>query len=353
MDTINVHGQEYDPYFILDVTPDDSDEHVMKAFKRKAKRYHPDKSPKNDKKKYELQFQIVCECFQYIKKKRSSHIGRKHNHLVKTTFEDELPNRYSNESEAKQTFDELNKKLSNMGLEEQGTLNEFGYGNKQRVLNIGDYDAFEVNILNQFENRKFSNEEFNKIFEYQKSKMTSDDKNKGLLHRSTDGFYGYNTADMGSCAAVSSYNGLLITGDDFGESGVGYWDGNYSDLKQSYGSVTNPHERIEVPTDFTFQGVEAMSQKEMNDKYKTFMHQYTSYTQVAGRSFRNEQDKLYQRTLEDLTKKQESDKKLVLKHIKQYDPSIIQQAMDRRLDSSPSLTDVLHNHYNERQIKDK
>ena len=43
MDVIDIDGKSYDPYFILGVTKDDSSEHITKSFRKRVKKYHPDK----------------------------------------------------------------------------------------------------------------------------------------------------------------------------------------------------------------------------------------------------------------------------------------------------------------------
>ena len=98
------------------------------------------------------------------------------------------------------------------------------------------------------------------MFEYQKQVEESEQNNEiGLIHKTTDGFYGYNTADIKDCALVSSFNGLLITGDDLGESGVGYWSNNYGDYRQSYKSAKNPENKIKVPKEFKTKYVKSLS----------------------------------------------------------------------------------------------
>ena len=43
MDKIIVNGESFNPYFMLDVVPDDSETFITKAFRKKAKMWHPDK----------------------------------------------------------------------------------------------------------------------------------------------------------------------------------------------------------------------------------------------------------------------------------------------------------------------
>lgn len=67
---ITIDGEEYDPYFILGVASDDTDDHINKSFRKKIKKYHPDKiDNKKDKKRYEYYSNIILECYSYIKEK--------------------------------------------------------------------------------------------------------------------------------------------------------------------------------------------------------------------------------------------------------------------------------------------
>ena len=73
MDIITINNKQYDPYFILDVTKDDTYDHISKSFRKKVKKYHPDKyTDKKQKEKYECYFNILTESFEYIKNKRKN-----------------------------------------------------------------------------------------------------------------------------------------------------------------------------------------------------------------------------------------------------------------------------------------
>ena len=73
MDVITVDGKQYDPYFILDVTRDDTDKHISKSFREKVKKYNPDKyTDKEKKRKYEQYFKILSESYRYIQDRKSN-----------------------------------------------------------------------------------------------------------------------------------------------------------------------------------------------------------------------------------------------------------------------------------------
>ena len=78
--------------------------------------------------------------------------------------------------------------------------NNFGYENSEdvkkykRISKIEEYDNTEINYINQFENKKFSNEKFNRLFEYNQNKEKQKQKHeRSLIHKTTDGFNGYNS----------------------------------------------------------------------------------------------------------------------------------------------------------------
>jgi hypothetical protein len=54
------------------------------------------------------------------------------------------------------------------------------------------------------------------------------------MHKTTDGFFGYNTGTLDGTPLVHSYNGILIIGDDLGETGVGYYGKDYADFRRAF-----------------------------------------------------------------------------------------------------------------------
>lgn len=332
MDIITIGGKQYDPYFILDVTKDDSDEIILKSFRTKVKKYHPDKYTDKEKKaKYESYFKILTESFEYIKSKRNDK-----NNIQIQRRKKESKTTKSKPIKSKDDLDNFNKEYIEKNSDDP---NSFGYGkNYKKIKNIEEYKNFKSDYVNQFGKQKFSNEKFNKIFEYNKKlseKETKEDFENKVIHKTTDGFNSYNSNVIGNCAIVSSYNGLLITGDNFGERGVGYWGDNYSDYKMSYKSVKNPDKKIIVPKDFD------------NDpdipskKLENYTSIYKEYTYIPRESFENEKRTLYKKTYDDLIEQEESDKNMVLKYINQYDSETIEQALNNKLDKSIQYTNVL------------
>jgi curved DNA-binding protein CbpA len=336
-ETICIDGYEFDPYFMLDITLEDSDDKLKKSFKEKAKKYHPDKAKsEKERKKFENRFRIIYECYNYIKTKRENKL--KHSHKKKEKKEQKASN--YKDSDNSPNVDNDNIILN---------PNDFGYVNS-RFKNEDDYKNFKVKIFNQFKDRKFSIEEFNLLFEYINEEDQEDlcnNKERSLIHRTSDGFTGFNTADMNNCALVSSFRGLLITGDDFGESGKGYWGKNFSDYKLSFDKKKNPDEIVKIPSNYK----ETLEKKKKikTKKYDEYKKSYQKHIKLEG-SLQENNEKLYSKTLNDLIEKEESDKKIVMKYIKQYDNETIRKALDGQLEVSPTLLEVLNSHYNIKRI---
>jgi curved DNA-binding protein CbpA len=331
MDKITIQNKEYDPYFILDVSIDDTDEHITQAFYKKAKKYHPDRAPKGSHEKYTRYFNVIRECYEYIKSKRAEQIV-----LTKREKQKKLIQK----DEKNFTKDELKK--FNKSFEKENP-NDFGYGNQERIKSIKDYEDQQIEIVKQMDEKKYTNEEFNLLFEYTKQlNEQQEPASKALVHKTTDGFFGYNTSDLPSCSMVSSYNGLLITGDNFGESGVGYWSNNYGDYKQSFNSSKNPQQKIKVPSSFKESYTNKPETTFNASKYKK---DYDSFTPIPSGNYNAEQEKLLRTTLDQLMEKEESDKQMFMKYKHQYDENTIKQALDGRLETSPTLLQNLGGHF--------
>jgi curved DNA-binding protein CbpA len=324
MDTVIINGQAYDPYFILDVTPDDTSEYIAKAYRKNARRYHPDKCTSSDpkqKKKMEKQFGVITECYQYIIEKRHKHeVKRQRHHVI-------IP---SNEQTQTQT---------------PPPPTTFGYGNHEKISNIKEYDSFETKCHNQFQGKKFSTKEFNKIFQYNKelnkeSNPTEKENQVSLVHKTSDGFYGYNTSDIKSYGLVSSFNGLMLVCDDFGESGDGYWSNHYGDYKQSYASARNPEAKLKVPKTF-----------KLSQDIKRETRQETEPVSSIGMA--QSKEMLYERQRLEIEKKMQKDKELVVKNKHKFDAKLFAKALNGDLDESPSFLGALQEHHNKTIQYDK
>lgn len=342
MDVITVDGKQYDPYFILDVTRDDSDKHISKSFREKVKKYHPDKYIDKEKKtKYEQYFKILSESYRYIQEKRTISCDLRKDYKSKKIKNDKVPSLDSKVPKNKNTTKK--PKTHNP--------NDFGYGDDyKRMEKIEDYEKENLNIFKQFGKKKFSLNEFNTMFDYNRRNEDQDNiTSKALIHKTTDGFSGYNSADFGNSALVSSFNGLLITGDDLGERGVGYWGANYSDYKYSYKRGTkNPDRHIQVPKDYNSNSKKF--DENIDKKYSEYKCNYNNknFKTKERINFKTEQDILYEKTYNKLLEKEQHDKKMVMKYINQYDEQTIKMALTGELDQTPTYTSALKKYITEK-----
>lgn len=334
METICVDNEYYDPYFILGVTGDDPMEHITKAFRRKAKKYHPDKATPDNISKYETRFKIVIASYEYIKNKRTNQLRQE---------------KHTPEKAVKTKLNHENLAHFNTQFVDDSEPNSFGYGEHEHYINPKAYENFKNEVINQFKGKKFTVEEFNRIFEYLKQNSAGNEETSlSLVHKSTDGFYGYNTSDTGNCSQVSSYNGLMITGDELGQQGVGYWGNNYGDYQKSFSIVKNPEQQVEIPENFKMKTDKRVNRKELHAKIKSRGHDDVRVNQDRNK----EQEALYHKTLEDLIEQERQDKAMIFKYAgSKYKREMIQQAMNGRLEQSASLLYALQEHYNPRQIK--
>lgn len=337
MDIITIDGKQYDPYFILDVTKDDSIDDIKRSFRQKVKKYHPDKyTDPLKKQKYEKYFKILSESYEYIKNKRQDSFSRNKSKKINSK-------KSSDETilMKKEKLDDFNKTF-----EKTIDPNYFGYGEDYtRMERVEDYEDIDIKLCNQFENKKFTTKEFNRLFEYNKNTQ-DDDKDKiitkSMIHKTTDGFFGYNTSDITNCALVSTFNGLLVTGDDFGEGGVGYWGNNYSDYKFSYKTSKNPNSKIILPKSNDIV-INKVTQQEIS-KYK---NEYDKINRSSSGNYSQQQNILYKNTYEDLVKKELQDKNMVLKYIKQYDDTTVKKALSGELPESPKYISALRKYIRE------
>lgn len=331
-----IDGQEYDPYFILGVTQDDSDEHIKEVFRKKVKKYHPDKiKDKKDKTKYEYYFKVIVECYSFIKKKRQSSQILKRKKKIDVT---EIKNI------SKEELDDFNKKF-----EKSCNIDKNKKSKHKRLEKIEDYENKEHKITKQFSKKKFSTKDFNAVFEYNKNLKDTDISCNTLIYKTTDGFFGYNTADIGNQAMVSTYNGLLVSGDTIGEVGNGYWSNNYSDYNQSFGeAIKNPEGKLDMKIIHT-ENKKNKIEPQVKTTFNEYQKSYNTFKYTANETYNKEQDKLFKRTFDHLLEKEKWDQHIVMKYKDQYNQETVEQALNGELETSPTLKENLKGFY--RQIR--
>lgn len=297
---VTIDSKQYDPYYILDVTCDDTDSVILKSYKKKVKKYHPDKArDPAQKKKYEFFFKIIVECYQFIKQKRES----------------VRPNKLSDHN-----VSSAGTKHTEVGDHPLKKTRE-----TRETREAPDKRETEELVFRQFDDDTYTTEDFNKLFEYTKKKNNLD-SGLQLIHKTTDGFYGYNTSDIGNWALVHSYNGLLVSG-DFGKSG------SFSDFKQSYNSSKNPKIKVVVPNNFKTEQCKSPKKTSFEDYKKALREK----CQTQKTSLTQEGINLYNKKVASIQEQTKNDKNIVMQFKDCFDPETFNKAMNGTLDMSPSL----------------
>jgi len=339
-----IDGVDYDPYFMLDVVKTDTDSKICSSYKKKIKKYHPDKINKSQYTEQELfrintHYHVLNECFKEIMNTRGY---GKPNH----SFENKNFNKSCGSSNGRATLEENIKNFNDMfDSNRNSTPTDFGYGQHEHIQSVEEYDNFKPQLVNLFTNKKFNKKQFNKMFEYNKSIQEEDDcTQKSLcLYKTIDGFTGI-AQNIENAAPVNSYNGLIIIGDEYGQSGLGYYGNNFSDYKHSFSAPRNPKQYINVPQNFTLEEDKFQTtniEKELNIKKQSRSTSFTPQT-----SFNDAEKQHYDNIINDLEESERKQKETVLKYAdKMYDFTTLQRALDGRLNTSERLLPNLKNYF--------
>lgn len=328
-----IDNEEYDPYFILGVTESDPLSHITKIFRQKAKLLHPDKLTASEKQDQKLvkhrtkHFKILVECYEYITSKTKEFLSKNDQQFN----ESEILNFANNED-----VDKFNQDFMKSRVDQP---NDFGYS-VERITNEKDYENFEYKPAQIFDSKNFNPTDFNKAFEYQKTQFEGEGNITGaLIHKTTDDFYGYNTGDLNGVATVNSYNGILITGDNFGQSGVGYSDGNYSDYKQTFNAAKNP-DSLNIPTNFNYNSdVKKLSKTESDLELRRLQELRNNVTPISNLSFKLQEKELLKKQQDSIKEKEENDKNFINKFKNMFkDKNLIEDALNGKLikDTNPN-----------------
>lgn len=305
MDLICIDNEYYDPYFILQVSKDDliKDKKKFKkelstSYKKKILKYHPDKTKNED-----LKFRIVQESYNYILK-HIEYISPKKEKYYKPLEEDIID--FKNISKDKN--DKIQKKLEKKEREKKEREEKF-------------------DIINQFKNRKFSNDEFNKLFEY--IKQESEENDNVNIEETIDGFNGFNQNYNQSM--VSSYNGLMITYDNT----INECENNYTEL---FNKTRNPTKMIDI--------------KKIPEKKKVeYKKIYDDSLPEIG-EIKTAEENLYSTIYNKLKQKEEQDKQNIIKNAsKLYKKELINECFDKKLECNKTLLSVLDKHFYTNRIK--
>ena len=347
-DIIIIDKIECNPYFVLGVTPDDNIEHITKMYREKAKRAHPDKMSKEDKKSSKKvaeriqYFKIVVQCFEYLQNKKQNFMQVNRNtHVTPSSVDMNIPlESFENQNQA----DNFNKSFEKLRV---SNPNDFGYEVKDRLTKVDDYEKFSYKPIKQFDSKQFDQGSFNKTFEYNKFQYEKDSKineERQIIHKTTDGFAGYNSASLGGCASVSSYNGLLLVGDNFGKSGVGYSDTNFSDYQQSFQAAGNPNKKVSVPETFVANPLKdapltaSQMTKQVNRQLQNRGNIEVNNSGPSRSNFESAQEELLRRQQLELEQKIGQDREFILQYQGLYDQNTLQSAFSGNLITSPDYT---------------
>ncbi|NBU34171.1 hypothetical protein EB118_04890 [bacterium] len=288
---MKIDGVRYDPYYILDVTVDDSDETIQNAYRKKVRKYHPDKAKDSEqRKKYTMYFKIIVESYEYIKKKRSVY------------------------AKAPPTVNMISTSECRVDI-------------PQEVPRPKEQEELDP-VVKQFDDMDFNVDEFNRVFDY--TKRGTKTEHGQLIHKTTDGFYGYNSGNVGQLAMVHSYNGLMISGE--------YVQGEYVESKWGTNSAKNPEKKVTIPQDYT------LNDTVQKIPVKTKFEEYTRSRRLPVKPC-NGGSNLYERTYNSLVEQQLTDKEIILKHKSKFDKETVNQALEGMLEMSPTLMSHLKTHY--------
>ena len=337
MNQIVVDGNVYDPYFMLDVVSEDTEQFITKSFRKKAKTWHPDKiAPKDSKnsehvKRVHHHFKVLVQSYEYIINKKSS-VNHNKREVISVPKNDNIKVKSIDNSDELGLFNDEFEKTHIK------TPNDFGYATRPRMKDTKEYDNFDYKPEQLFKSKNFNPNDFNKLFEYQKETYNGESTEVGLYNQSTDGFNAYNGGDLNGMANVSSYNGIMIVGDTFGQNGMGYYDTNFSDYKKSFDVPKNP-DKYKVPDDFestSSKPIKPLTKQETQKQLDLHMEYRNLNNEKGGKqNFKLLEQQLIQQQEIEIRKKIENDKNLILQYQDMYgDKSLIQAAMDNKLVTS-------------------
>lgn len=323
MKYIKVDGEKIDPYFIVGVTEDDTEETLYRRYKQKAKILHPDKAKGKDKKLCEKNFRVLKESYDFIKQEIRGENNRndikKLKEVKREKYKEEDSKNFNSKDEKKKFDEKYEKEKEKIKRPE-----EFGHKEHRRMKTTAEYDNLDVDIEKILD--KFSSKKFNKVFEYVKEKNKNEDKERGLVQRTTDGFFGYNSGTVNHMP-ISVYNGLLLAGDDYGEEGKGYYGDDYSDYLDVLNGARNPKkEEINIK--------KIMRQKTKKEEIKKNIKDLEEKLDIPRGSFVQSNNQFEMKKSQQLKEEIERSKRMVLKYQEIFGKELIEQAVKGKLEMS-------------------
>jgi hypothetical protein len=170
-----------------------------------------------------------------------------------------------------------------------------------------------------------------------------DSSSRGLVTETRDGFMAANSGmDTQEYASISSWNGLMVVGDNFGESGIGYDTTKFGDYKHSFNGGRNPSSKLdaeayEYKTKMETSGLsnEVLSKNE----YSRLLNERESVTSILNNV---KYDKGYTQYCTELDKKEndsymnklKDDTKFIEQYLDLYPKETVERARNGQLESS-------------------
>lgn len=340
-------SDNFDPYTILDIEKDASDQEIELAYKHKALKFHPDKNRgKPDIKERENQFKLVCLAYEVLSDptKRSQY-----NQGYAPTFDTlrKTYNKYENKIQSSKTTDSKNKYLSegrfdNKAFNDAFTKNrkadpnDHGYGTDMAPrLEKEDIDPGTGRRNDEIEgptrifgDGKFDQNVFNQLFEHYK-KESGDEH--GMVERFDGDPAGYSMLGQTQFTDVSVYNGAMILGQDTNDYSSSYSTPTtkYTDYQRGYKAAKNP-DKVDRSTlndlkQKKYEGVDSqLSQQEFNKRLQDLQSGRTEELvpeinkSDRKRAFIEAEMRLLQQQQDEMEQEQRKQQEVVLKYKDQF-----------------------------------
>ena len=291
----------FDYYKILGVTQDDDITEIKKKYRQLLAKYHPDKlkSLSEDKRAKKLEqwklIKMAGEVLTNTDKRKyydleQKVIKSKDFHNQKTSFEDfiklqEAENTEENRSRARLDFEKESEKINKLrGFDPNDKMDKIDKKEFNRniddLITRRDMQNIELTQKNIFENRHFSPEEFNELFEKDKrkrEKLLKKKQEKGEIVKFDEGFTAYNNVNSNFVSVNTDYSELFAEPTEgnnlFSKVSSGLSDDNLSD------------DNINSDDDFNYNNDyenHKLNKTETNDRYEQYLQQRKLDDQLFG-----------------------------------------------------------------------
>lgn len=331
---------EVDPYYILGVSRTDTMEHITREFKKRARKVHPDKirGTLEAKEDAARQFKLITDAYETIvsSKRSVNTVGMG----LKQQFTEQI-NEVDQRNFAGADLDKFNRDFAGKRV---NNPNDFGYGDHQRLGQgkseddfkgrMAEYTSFQHTPTKVLPN-EFDPREFNRLFEFNNDQVETSSE-RGLIYQTSDGFTPFNCGGD-NLAAVSSYNGLMVSGDNYGASNQGYDTGMFADYKHSHNTAKNP-ETKETPSsyktqmeEFTNTNSNVSIERQIKERELEFERLLNTKHQ---KSYAQQNEEFEIRKSQTLQQKIELDTKFIEQYQTQYPSEVYQAARQGQLEMS-------------------